>query len=47
MHFMQQVGLMVELIVNHHEHETGKNMYNLDYPNLMLLELQYIRRPVH
>jgi hypothetical protein len=40
MHFMQQEVPMVVPFVNHHEPETGINMYNLDYPNLMLLELQ-------
>jgi len=47
MHFMQQVVPMVVPFVNHREPEIGINMYNLDYPNLMLLELQYILLPAH
>jgi hypothetical protein len=47
MHFMQLVVQMVLPFANHHERETGINMYNLDYPNLMLLELQYIQLSGH
>jgi hypothetical protein len=47
MHFMQQGLAVVAPFVNHHEHEIDINMYNLDYPNWMLLELQYILLSVH
>jgi len=38
--FSQPVALMVVQFACHHVHETGKDTYNSDCPNSMLLELQ-------